>query len=158
MSKENDTNLIVQKTWGEAGPSESFKQMADLAGKFMSAPVNLSPDGSFFHILKEKGKVRSGIQEIYGHITAGNMLQVVVQLVKYPDGIRVSASFIDGLQETNREFRWADPPRSLDPGQREIWFEFQGDATPIGPSRANAFLKKLETLNDAARRLLVFFQ
>jgi len=153
MSKENDTNLIVQKTWGEVGPSESFEQMADLAGKFMSAPVDRSPDGSSFHILREKGKIRPSIQEVYGQITAGNKLQVLVQLVKYRAGISVSDSFIDGLLETFKEFQLADPPRSCDPGQREIWFEFQGEATPIGPSRANAFLKKLEILNDVARRL-----
>jgi len=153
MTKENDTNLNVQNFWGEAGPSESFEQMADLTGKFMSAPVDRSPDGSSFHILRENRKINPGIQEVYGRLTTGNKLQVLVQLVKFRSGISVNASFIDGLLETFKEFQLADPPRSCDPGQREIWFEFQGEAAPISPSRANVFLKKLETLNDAARRL-----
>ena len=153
MSKENDLNLIVQNPWGEAGPLETLEQVADLTGKFMSAPVDQSPDGSSFHILREKGKINSGIQEVYGRITVGNKLQVLVQLVKFRSGIRVSDNFVEGLLETFKEFQLADPPRSCDPGQREIWFEFQGEATPLGPSRENAFLKKMETLNDTAKRL-----
>jgi len=153
MSKENNPNLIVQNPWGEAGPLETLEQVADLTGKFMSAPVDRSPDGSSFHILQEKGKIKPGIQEVYGRITAGNKLQVLVQLVKFRAGIRVSDNFVEALLETFKEFQLADPPRSCDPGQREIWFEFQGEAIPIGPSRENAFLKKMEILNDAARRL-----
>lgn len=153
MSEENDTNLIVQNPWGEAGPLETLEQVGDLTGKFMSAPVDRSPDGSSFHVLREKGKIKPGIQEVYGRITAGNKLQVLVQLVKFRAGIRVSDNFVEGLLETFKEFQLADPPRSCDPGQREIWFEFQGEATPLGPSRENAFLKRMEILNDAAKRL-----
>jgi hypothetical protein len=153
MSKENDTNLIVQNTWGKAGPLETLEQVADLTAKFMSASVDRSPDGSSFHILREKGKINSGIQEVYGRIIAGNKLQMLVQIVKFRTGIRVSDNFVESLLEIFKEFQLADPPRSYDPGQREIWFEFQGEATPLGPSRENAFLKKMEILNDAARRL-----
>ena len=64
MSKENDTNLTVQNPWGEAGPSETLEQVADLTRRFMSAPVNRSPDGSSFHILREKEKIIPGIQEV----------------------------------------------------------------------------------------------
>jgi len=46
MSKENNPNLIVQNPWGEAGPLETLEQVADLTGKFMSAPVDRSPDGT----------------------------------------------------------------------------------------------------------------
>lgn len=153
MSKENDMNLIVQNPWGEAGPLETLEQVADLTGKFMSAPVDRSPDGLSFHILQEKGKTRPGIQEVFGRIAAGNTLQILVQLVTLRTGIRVSSNFVEGLLEAFKEFQLADPPRSCDPGHREIWIEFQGEATPLGPSRENALLKKLEILNDVARRL-----
>jgi len=155
MPKENNPNLIVQNPWGEAGPLETLEQVAELTGKFMSAPVDRSPDGLSFHILREKGITKPGIQEVFGRITAGNMLQVLVQLVRFRSGIRVSSNFVEGLLEAFKEFQIVDPPRSCDPGHREIWIEFQGEATPLGPSRENALLKKLETLNDVARRLQV---
>jgi AAA domain (Cdc48 subfamily) len=153
MPKESDGNLIIQNPWGKAGPLETLEQVADLTGKFMSAPVVRSPDGLSFHILQEKRKITPGIQEVYGSITPENKLQVLVQLVKFRDGIRVGDNFIDGLLEIFKEFQLADPPRPCDPGHREIWFQFHGEATPLGPSRENAFLKKMENLNDAARRL-----
>ena len=153
MSKENDTKLMVQNPWGKAGPLETLDQVADLTGKFMSAPANRSPDGSSFHVLKEKAKIYPGIQEVFGSITAGNKLQICAQIVKFQTGIRVSDNFVEGLLALFKEFRAVDPPRACDPGQREIWFEFQGEATPLGPSRENAFLKKMEILNEAARRL-----
>lgn len=153
MSKETDTNLIIQNPWGENGPLETLEQVADFTGKFLSAPVDRSPDGLSFHIQQEKGKTNSGIQEVYGRIAAGNKLQVLLRLVNLPTGAHVSSDFVEGLLETFKEFQLTDPPRSCEPGQREIWIEFQGDATPLGPSRENAFLKKLEILNDMARRL-----
>ncbi len=60
MSKENDTNLIVQNPWGEAGPLETLEQVADLTGKFMSAPVDRSPDGFFLSYPSRKGKNQTG--------------------------------------------------------------------------------------------------
>jgi AAA domain (Cdc48 subfamily) len=153
MSKKSDTHLILQDTWGEAGPLETLEQIADLTGKFMSSPVLRSPDGTFFHILREKGKSHTGIQEVYGQTTDRNKLKILARLVRYPNGIRVSINFVEGLLETSKEFRLADPPHPCDPGHREIWFEFHGEATPLGPSRENAFLNKMEILNDAARRL-----
>jgi hypothetical protein len=153
MPKENDLNLIIQNPWGKAGPLETLEQVADLTGKFMSAPVDWPPDSSSFHILRERAKSNPGIQEVYGRITAGQKLQVIVQLVSFRTGIRVSDNFVEGLLEIFKAFQLADPPRPCDPGQREIWVEFQGEAAPLGPSRENAFLKKMETLNDAAKRL-----
>lgn len=153
MSKENDTNRVAQNPWGEAGPLETLEQVADLTGKFMSAQVDRSPDGLSFHIQQKKEKTSPGIQEVYGRITAGNTLQVRVQLVTLLTGIRVSSNFVEGLLEALKEFQIVDPPRSCDPGYREIWIEFQGGASPLGPSRENALLKKLEILNDVARRL-----
>ena len=104
MSKENDMNLIVKNPWGETGPLETLEQVADLTGKFMSAPVDRSPDGSSFHILREKGEINSGIQEAYGRISVGNKLQVLVQLVKFRAGIRVSDNFVEVLLEIFKEF------------------------------------------------------
>ncbi|HOP47988.1 MAG TPA: hypothetical protein PK874_10020 [Desulfobacteraceae bacterium] len=45
--------------------------------------MHRSPDGSSFNILRKKEEINSGIQEVYGGITFGNKLQVLVQLVKF---------------------------------------------------------------------------
>ncbi len=77
----------------------------------------------------------------------------MVQLVTLRTGIRVNSNFVECLLEAFKEFQIVDPPHSRDPGHREIWIEFQGEAIPLGPSRENALLRKMEILNDTARSL-----
>ncbi|BBO80665.1 hypothetical protein DSCO28_12310 [Desulfosarcina ovata subsp. sediminis] len=153
MAKPIDTDTVLQKPWGDAGPSEALDQLAKLAATFMSAAVKRSADRSSFRIEQDHPNAGPGIEALNGRITAANALEIKVRLVTLPDGIRVGDNFVKCLLETSKEFQLAEPPPPGDSANREIWFEFQGKASPLGPSRESAFLKRLETLNDRAKRL-----
>lgn len=149
MPLERRTPDMMQ-LWGAQSAKLALRQVAELMGNALSLPVRYAPDEMSFRIDGQGERPRDGIQAVSGRIAAGPALEVLCKIVALPDQGRVPGAFVQRLLQVFQKFPQCPPPGGDDEG---VWVEFRGQASPMGPSRESAFLSKVASLDEAARRL-----